>query len=296
MAGLEERTHQDGRILMRIQTDKPFEVFQRDTDRELRDTWASFAIRRRWANQVCTIESFGMEGLLKLEKGQIVAEARINDMIPNWLREKMLNDIRRSMKVVSQYSRAQEEEEESRRALRQAALDTLCDTHHRELWANEVLTLWQSRDRSSKLVVALTTGTGSATSLYFSAAGVSTLLPNLVAVLGAVIAAVQVVFKISDRLKIWIDIKSSLSRLSSDLETFRQHMDINPSFPVAEFRVRFDELRQRLTDCLGQWVDDTRAMKSLGVRAEGLMPQHLRRVRSRKRDPEVGGAAGEPAR
>ena len=282
MGELQHVTEGKTRHFLRISTQKPFELFKQDASEELESTWASFAIKYRWEDEICIISSLGMKGRLRLSDGMILTDARLKRWLPGWFRKKVLSDIQRSMRSVSRYSRVQEAEEESRAQLRLKARETYRDAYSAELEANRLVDRWQILDEATKVLVALT-GTGSAVSgwLLWDQPGAKEIW-IILAGTASLLSVLHVALRVPERLKDWAEVKAFFGRLRTDLQTFRFDMDINATFAIREFRRNFSQLRSRFRDGQDRRKNDLfmshRLRRSIGNRIERKLADEERKA------------------
>jgi hypothetical protein len=157
----------------------------------------------------------------------------------------------------------------------QLSFRTYYEAYFQELLAEKLINRWQRFDEPSRALVALT-ASGSAVSGWalwaqpgFRAAWV------ILAGGSAVLATLHATLNVPGRLKDQADFRRQFSGLRLDLETFRDHMRLEPNFAMDQFTAKFDELRGRYSNAYQLLKNDFFLTQGLETECQDILDQRL---------------------
>ncbi|MBL1263624.1 hypothetical protein [Candidatus Methylomicrobium oryzae] len=133
-----------------------------------------------------------------------------------------------------------------------AVYETYYQSYYQEILSDALLTRWQRFDDLTKLIVALTASSSAVAGLvaYFSTnnnLNITWLWPVLSGI-AALFAICHKEMAVQYRLRDHSDNMKAFSSLRLDLETFRSLIQIEPEFPIDEFKKTFEEFRKRYSE------------------------------------------------
>jgi hypothetical protein len=144
-----------------------------------------------------------------------------------------------------------------------ASFDTFYDSAYAEAMADNLINRWQKVDEITKALIAITASTSAVSgwALWSKPQFHNGWL--VISGMAALLAILHATLAVPGRIKDHAEDKRRFLSLTSDLETFRYEMRINPAFDVAEFSKRFLDFRKRYSDAAQLVKNDVAATRRL---------------------------------